>query len=248
MKFDIKPTQLPLFALLCGGIGALLRLWQYATGLDADRLLLAGHPAGILVLVLTAVVIGLLFWFTRNLADQSKYKEQFPVSVLGALGAFAGAAGLLLTSMIELIRQEVPFAPLLGLLGIAAAAGLTFTGLCRLKGLRPNFLFHTLVCVYFALRLISSYQDWSADPQLHDYCFQLMATVCAMLFSYHRAALDIRHTARRPLILLGLMGSFFSLLATVASAAPLLYVGLACWMLTNMGTLASPVPSREEEN
>jgi membrane protease YdiL (CAAX protease family) len=70
-------------------------------------------------------------------------------------------------------------APLVGLMGIAAAAALAFTGLCRLKGLRPTFLFHTLICLNFVVRLISHYQIWCADPQLQDYCFQLLGTVCA---------------------------------------------------------------------
>ena len=247
MKIDLKFNQLPLLTLLCGGIGALLRLWQYGTGLDEDGLLLSGHPAGILALVLTAVVIGLLVWFTRNFVSQSKYSQQFPASTYGGVGTFTGAAGLLLTATVELVRQEVSFPLLTGLLGIAAAAALAFTGLCRLKGLRPNFLFHTVVCLYFVLRLISRYQTWSSDPQLHDYCFQLLATVCAMLFAYHRAALDMKTGERRRLVVLGLLGSYFCCLAVVESDAILLYLGLAAWMITNLGALDFPDDTPAEE-
>ena len=63
MKFDLKYNQLPLFTLLCGGLGALLRLWLYGTGLDDEGLLVRGHAAGILVLILSALVIGSLIWF-----------------------------------------------------------------------------------------------------------------------------------------------------------------------------------------
>ena len=56
MKFDLKYNQLPLFTLLCGGLGVLLRIWLYATGLDDEGLLVTAHPAGILVLILTATV------------------------------------------------------------------------------------------------------------------------------------------------------------------------------------------------
>lgn len=247
MKIDLKVNQLPIFTLLCGGIGILLRLWQYGTGLGEDGLLLVGHPAGILVLVLSAAVAGVLIWFTRDFAGTAKYSCQFPVSTLGAAGAFISAVGLLLTATAELVRQDSPFALLTGVLGIATAAALAFTGLCRLKGLRPNSAFHTVVCLYFVLRLISRYQTWSSDPQLHDYCFQLLATVCAMLFSYHRAALDMKAEKRRHLVILGLLGSYFSCLATVQSEAILLYVGLAAWMITNLGTLDFPdeVPLEE---
>ncbi len=248
MKIDLKYNQLPLFAALCGGMGILLRLWQYGTGLDKDGLLRAGHPASILVLTLSVLVIGVLIWFTRGFAGSGKYSRHYPASPYGAAGAFAGAAGLLITAMVELVRRNGSFSLLSGLLGIAATAALTFTGLCRLKGLRPHFLFHTVVCLSVVLRLINRYQGWSSDPQLHDYCFQLLATVCIMLFSYHRAVLDTKSISRRRLVLLGLLGSYFCLLSVVASDGILFYAGMAGWMLTNLGSLDQPKDAPAEES
>ena len=237
MKFDLKVNQLPLFTLLCGGMGTLLRIWLYATGLDDDGLLISAHPAGILVLILAALTVGLLLWFLRHFHTQGKYTRQFPSSVWGAVGAFACAAGILLTVMTALVRREAAVSLISGILGIAAAAAMAFAGLCRLKALRPSFLFHTVICLFFVLRLISQYQTWSADPQLHDYCFQLLATVSAMLFAYHRAALDLKCGDRRPLVTIGLLGSFFSCLSLVATTDILFYAGLAVWMVTNLGQL-----------
>lgn len=242
MKFDLKYNQLPLFTLLCGGIGILLRLWLYGTGLDADGLLISAHPAGILVLILTVLTAGLLLWFLRHFRTHGKYSRQFPVSVWGAVGAFAGAVCLLLTAMVELIKQESPLSVIVGLLGIAAAASLAFTGLCRLKSLRPSFLFHTVICIFLILQLIRRYQLWSADPQLHDYCFQLLSSVSSMLFSYHLAALDLKCENRRPLVTVGLLGTFFCCLSLVATDAPLFYGGLAAWMVTNLGELNISAP------
>ena len=68
MKINLKINQLPLFTLVCGGLGALLRLWLYGTGLDSDGLLVANHPAGILVLVLSVAVAGILLWLMRDFA------------------------------------------------------------------------------------------------------------------------------------------------------------------------------------
>ena len=248
LKFDLKYNQLPLFTLLCGGIGALLRLWLYGTGLDDEGLLVAAHPAGFLVLILTGLVLGLVIWFLRHFHAHGKYTRQFPVSVWGAVGAFAGAAAILLTAMVELIRRETSLSLMTGLLGIAAALCLAFTGLCRLKALRPNFLFHTVICLSLVLRLISHYQIWSADPQLHDYCFQLLATVSAMLFAYHRAALDLKSENRRPLVTIGLLGVFFCCLSLVASDAALYYGGLAAWMVTNLGDMNITAKTPGEDN
>ena len=247
MKIDLKYNQLPLFTLLCGIVGALLRLWLYSAGMDHEGLLETGHPAGVLVLILTALVIGALLWFLRNFSTQDKYHHQFPASIWGSVGAFAAGIGVLLASMLELIQQGSALFLPTSLLGIGAAAALAFTGLCRIKGLRPNFLFHTLVCLFFVLRLISRYQTWSADPQLHDYCFQLLATVCAMLFSYHRAALDLKSGNRRPLATVGLLGTYFCCLSVVNSDGMLFYAALAAWMVTNLGELETSRPASGED-
>ena len=248
MKINLKYNQMPLISLLCGILGALLRLWLYATGIDESGLLVPVHFAGILLSLLCLATVGITLWVCRKFPGQGKYSGQFPASTQGGIGAFAGGVCLLLTSMLELVRREAFFSVLTGVFGIVATAALLFTGLCRLKGLRPHWGFHSVVCLYFVIRLIGRYQVWSSDPQLSDYCFQLLATVCAMLFSYHRAALDMKATRRRRMVILGLLGGFFCCLSVTASDTPLLYAGLAVWMLTNLGTLDFNDPIPAEEN
>lgn len=242
MKIDFKSNWLILLTLLCGLVGLLLRAWLYGSGLGEDNLLAANHIAGILVVILSVAAAVALLLLTRNCSTRGKYADAFPACPIAAVGSFVGAAGILITSMIDLIRKDVSFAPVLGLLGIIAGAALVFTGYCRLKGRRPSFLFHTMVCLYFMLRLISLYQGWSADPQLHDYCFQLLAIVCIMLYAYHRAAQDLKVAPRRQLVLYGLLGAYFCCLSLVRSDAIWLYAGMAVWMLTNLGTLKSAPP------
>jgi len=124
---------------------------------------------------------------------------------------------------------------------------MVMTGLCRFKGMRPNFLFHTVICLFFVVWLISRYQSWSADPQLHDYCFQLLATVCAMLFGYHRAALDLKSGNRRALVTVGLLGTYFCCLSVAASDSALFYAAIGAWMVTNLGVLDIPAPASGED-
>lgn len=240
MKTSPKFHWLSLLTLLCGGIGILLRSWLYGTGLDSSNLLSSTHPAGYLVLVLSLGTALALFLFTRRCTAQRKYSELFPASVAGGAGTWAGAVGILLTAIIALVRKDGTAAILTGFAGILAAAALVFVGLCRMKGRRPGYYFHTVVCVYFLLRLITSYKSWSSDPQLHDYCFQLLATVCIMLYCYHRAALDWRPGSPRAMVLLGLLGVYFCCLSLVRSDAPFLYAGTGVWMLTNLGSPAPP--------
>lgn len=243
---NFNSKQLPLFTLLAGGLGILLRMWLYGTGMDGEGLLSASHPAGYLVLILTFAVIGVLFWLIRGCAGKEKYSLHFPASVMGCAGAMAGAGGLLITAMIDLIRRDTALALITGFVGIAATAALAIVGYCRLKGRRPGLAYHAALCVYFILRLIGRYQLWSSDPQLHDYCFQLLATVCAMLFSYHWAALDMKPTARKRLSLLGLLGVFFCCLSLVRSDNVLFYLGLGSWMITNLGSLEAAETASQE--
>ena len=244
MNLSLKPKYLNFLILGASAAAFALRKTLYAFGFDGRGLLVENHPAALALWGLTAVVAVLLILFA--LRPQGGAVTIAPR--LGAAGAFAAAAGVLINAMAELARREVPMAPLVGLLGIAAAAALAFTGLCRLKGLRPTFLFHTLICLNFVVRLISHYQIWCADPQLQDYCFQLLGTVCAMLFAYHRAALDMKGGNRRTLVIMGLLGSYCCCLSVVASDAPTLYAGLAAWMITNLGTLASATEESAEGN
>lgn len=247
MKNNLKPYLLPLIAIASGGVGALLRVWLYATGLDQDNLLLSSHPAGYLVLLLSVAVLAALFLLTLRWDGQGKYADHFPPSIIGAVGTFLAAASLLVAAMIDLIQKANTLAILSGIFGTAAAAALVFTGYCRLRGHRPSFIFHILVCLYFLLRLIVQYQSWSSDPQLHDYCFQLLATILLMLFSYHRSALDLKITSRRRLVLLGLWGTYFCCLSVVQSEAPWLYIGMGIWMITNLGALQLPQPEPDLE-
>lgn len=247
MKLNLKSNHLLYLTAACGAMGALLRAWQYSTGLDEENLLSPAHPAGILVFIFSVAVIATLFWFTRGATARAKYARQFPASPIAAAGAFCGAAGLLVTAMITLVRREESFYFITGIVGILAAGALVFTGFCRLKGRRPSFVFHTTVCVYFIFRLLSRYQNWSADPQLHDYCFQLLATVCAMLFSFHRASLDLKVTHRRRLMLLGLAGGYFGCLSLVYTDAFWLYLGTSAWMLTNLGSVKTAFPAQTQQ-
>lgn len=234
---NFNSKWLPYAALLAGGVGALLRLWLYGTGLDGEDLLSTHHPAGYLVLILTLAVIAAGIWQIRFCAGREKFSHHFPASAVGCAGAMAGSFGLLITAMVDLIRRDTSLALISGFVGIVAAAALAMVGWCRLKGRRPGLAYHSVLCVYFILRLISRYQLWSSDPQLHDYAFQLLATVCAMLFSYHWAALDMQPRSRKRLSLLGLLGVYFCCLSLVRSDGALFYLGLGAWMLTNLGSL-----------
>ena len=236
-----KRFLLPGLAVAAGLVGLLLRLWLYGTGLEENNLLRASHPARYLLPVLGLVFGVTALLLTRRERQSMPYGRRFPRSLIAALGSWIFAVGLLLASMTDLVRRDNALNTLTGLLGVLAAAGLIWVGLLRMQGKRPAALPHAAVCLFLVARLISRYQGWSADPQLQDYCYQLLSLVCLMLYSYHRSALDYSDGSGRAVHLTGLLSIYCCLLATVRSDDRWFYLCAAAWVLL------STLPASREE-
>lgn len=243
MKNVFKPTRLPLLILCAGGIGLLLRIWLLSTGVDDKGLLVSGHPAEILLWLLTAAVAAGLLYLTKDLVEAGKYRFNFPASDIGGIGAFLAAGGIGITALVELIGQSGTFSVVVGLLGLLMVPTLIFLGRCRQKGLRPAPVFHTVLSLYLMLRLIGFYRHWSSDPQLQDYCFQLLATVCLMLAVYQHAAFDAGIGRRRPCAFFSLAAVYFCCLSLTDWAGIPFFLGTGAWMVTNLCSLI-PMPGR----
>jgi hypothetical protein len=249
MKKYLNPDLLPLVVLGCGMIGMLLRLWQHLGGVEESDLLIPGHISGVLLLILSVLVILLILVFTLPLRQGSKYRYNFPVSTPGCVGAGVAAIGVLITAFWDLARNPDGITTLAGVLGLMAAGSLCVLSLCRLRGQQPNMLFHICVTVYLMLRLICQYRIWSGDPQIINYCWSLLASVCVTLSCYQSAAFDGNLGARRPHAFFHLAALYFCCLSLIGEHDPGFYLALAVWMFTDICRL-TPMPrmfSREEE-
>lgn len=247
MKQHLKPASLPYLIAGAGILGALLRVWLLTGGTDEKGLLKAGHPSQILLWILTATAILLLIWLTRDLVKAPKYSFNYPASLYGAVGAWIGAAGILLNTVEEMNRGGDLLLAINTVLGIASAAAIVYIGLCRRKGQPVSVLFHCLVCVYMMVHLVCLYRQWSSDPQLQDYCFQLLCVVCLVLSLFQRASFDAAMGNRRLLVLYHLGAVYFGLLAIPGSGSPFFYLGTGIWMLTDLCSLKPLVRVRRPQ-
>lgn len=195
MKLKIK--YLPVFTLVCGLVGFLLRLWLFGTGIDEKGLLVASHPANALTFILTGITLAAIFLAVRKLPKVRSHKKLFPASLTALLGCIPAAAGILLTAWHELQLKQDMITTVTLVLAILAAVALVLLGIGRKKGLRPNFLMQTVLTVYLMFHLVSQYRLWSSEPQLQVYCFQLLASVCLMLCVFHGTILDTQVGSRR---------------------------------------------------
>lgn len=242
MKSNKKSQQLKLLTICSAAAATALRAAHYAFGTDGRGLLVTGHWSVIGLWAVSVVFFLSLLLLGRDIKNPTRSTESASSSWAAAAGCFALAAGLAITTL----RQfEIPFLTtdlLFCALGLLVAIGLLVAGIFRLSGKKLYFLIHAALCLYFTLRMIIQYRNWSADPQLQDYGFYLCAHAAIMFASYHQAALDAGMGDLRALWISSLGAAYLCCAAIPHSSDALLMGCCAIWALTNPAAL--PVRKR----
>ena len=246
MSKYMKPYNLPIMVLATGILGLLLRLWLHSSADSSTGLLAANHPASFLLWALTLAVVAAIVWVSRDLKCAPRYKFNFPPFLPGAVGCLLGAVSIGISAVSEWIQYPDTLTVVASLLGILSTAALLFLADARRKGSRPSLLYYGVICLYFMFRLVSQYRHWSADPQLMNYCFPLLASVCLMLSAYHNAAFLAKQGNRRMHTIFHLCAVYFCFLSLLGSDNFLFYLGTGIWMVTNLCNL-TPMRRREAE-
>lgn len=241
MSLAVKPNYLKYAAFGAGVLGLTFRAVLFATGLDEKGLLVAGHWADTAVWLLTAAVIGAIFFALRRCTGPEAYGDAFPASIFRAIGCLVAACGFLLTD--SSLVSSAKMAAAEPVLRILAAAAMVAVAYCRFRGKKPSFLLHGVVCLYLALRMVCRYQVWSSDPQLQDYAFFLGAHVALMLSCYQLAAFDTSSGNHKALWHWGLGAIYLCLTALPGSEEPFFLLCCALWMLTSLSSL-TPAPCK----
>ncbi len=210
-----------LFFGVTGAAGAAsLALHRYMMEhcVDARGLLLDGNLPGRLLWVVGIAFAVFLVLALRTIGGNGSYEDNFPRCLLsGSLLLAAGAAMLWAIPGLELGTGE----PIPGSVGLSllvqsitgtavrylpwlAALSMLVLGVFRLAGKRPWPVFGGVICLFYMLMLVTNYRLWSADPQLQDYAYQLLAGVLLMLCAFHRTCCDAGIIQRRKLLATGL--------------------------------------------
>ena len=237
MKINLKPQKLKILILAMGAVGFLLRVLLYTTGIDEKGLLLTNHWSAIAQWILTAAAAAALILLTRSIQGSQRYADAYPVSNPGGFGCFAAGAAFLISSIGSISECFTNLDTAVMVLGFVSAAAMVAVGLCRLLGAKPFFLFHGVVCLYLALRMVGQYRHWSSDPELLDYCFYMGANVALMLSSYQLAAFDSGLGNHRKLWLSGLCAVYLCCLALIGGREPLFTALCGGWIFTNLTNL-----------
>jgi hypothetical protein len=253
MKKLLKPATLPWFVLVTGGIGIALRFWLLS-GIDNKGLLKEGHPAAILLWILTAITAGVVICGCLPVVQANKYTYNFPANLPGAVGEGVLAASILVTGILSAAGSSGFLSVATAIVAFLSVPILLLCGFYRWKGTKPLFLLHGFVCVFWILRLISLYRNWSPEPQLQSYIFQLLANIFMMLSCYQRTAFDTGSGNRRTHAITHLATVFFCCLSIVGNRDWYLYIACVLWAITNLCRLtpmpkkASPAPKGDENH
>lgn len=244
-------------AALAAGFSSLgLHRYMMANYIDAKGLLIAGNlPGRLLMLVGVGFTLTLLLMLWK-LGGDGSYADIFPRDPVS--GLLMIAAGITLTlSMPGLHWSSLPSAaPVTPLVSFwekfftgcmtampwLAAVSMVTLGLCRILGRKGWFSFGGVICLFYILTLVSNCRLWSADPQLQDYAFQMLACVALMLAGYYRAAADAGIIRRRMLAFSCFAACFLCVVSLSDPQTPVYYGACGLWALSSAGFL-EPVHS-----
>ena len=240
MKAHLKSNYIPLVILGAGLLGAALRSILYAVGFDEKGLLRPGHPLHILCWVLVLAVPVFLAVSLRKLDGSDRYEDNFPAAPQGLSAVILTTLWFLSNAFSALDQISDKFDLLAAVFGFLAVPCFAYTGYCRIKGKRPHFLFHTVVCLFFAMDLVCHYRRWSGDPQFADYCFQLFACIFLLLTAYQHTAFDVDMGRRQAYLFCSLMAAFLCILSFAGPGDTFFYFGGAVWTISGLCPLALP--------
>lgn len=236
MKF-LNPKNLPLMITFAGLIGFIIRILSLWGGADEAGLYPPAPVAWIALWVLTAVVALLIIFTTKPLSEPVKYNQNFPASPVSAVGTLLGAVAVALAGWSSFAGSADALALLTGILGMVGGVLLVMAAYCRLKGIKVNFLYHIIPCLFLALHTFNQCKNWSNVPQIGPFLFTCLFQLCAMLAIYQLCAFDVELGKRRASLFWSLMATYFCLLALPSSEDVLFCGCIAIWMLTNLCSL-----------
>ena len=233
MKNRTNCKYLPAFTALLGIAGFALRWLLYSLTVDNRNLIPLWHPLEIGLWIVTAAAVLLIVFQIRKLRHPHNDANRFRPAPLAAAGSLVLAGGILAAvlgdglqlSDMEMVRD---------LLGIVATLAMVAVTVYRWRGLEPFFLLHGVVCVFFALHMVTCYQSWSSNPQLMDYVFTLFSCIGLMLFAFYHGCLEAGMGKLRLLPAVGLLTTYCCIVALSGTEFTLLYLSGAVWTLTNL--------------
>jgi hypothetical protein len=234
MKKYLHPTNLPILVPIAAILALALRLWTMGDGADSAGLYAPQPIAWVLLWIVTGATMALIYHLTRRLKNPGRYGDNFPASILGAVGCALGGLGILSSALTTFPTAKDLLATLTAVLGLISAAALIWSAVVRYTGGKPHFCVHAIPCLYFALRIFNCCRHWSNVTQTGVFLFQFLASICVMLAAYQLCCFDVNLGNRRSSLLWSLASVYFCVLALPMGEDIFFYGGMVLWRMVNL--------------
>lgn len=214
-------SKLPLFTGLCAGLGLLcllIRQWMLGDAPDEKGLLAAGHPGIVLSWLLLAAAVCVLC-----LALRQRQVYHFSPTSLSAVGMVFSTVGYGITAWQLLSTRAQTLAVLAGAFAALSALCALLLAFAMYRRLRLHPFVYCPAVLFLMLFLICRYQQWSSEPELQRYLFQMLSVVALMFTAYHRAALESDKKGVRSYLLFSRAAIFCCIAAIPGSLYGMLY-------------------------
>lgn len=229
MKQFPKTELMSVVSVVFGIVGLVMQNWLCKSA-DFQGLLIPGHFATGLSIVLLLVVAAGNLLILEDVKTGGEYARLFPKSIAAAVGSFIGAAGILFSAFSFVGNGILPL--LVTGLGILSAIALGYAGYCRLVGKPSSSLLFAAMAVFLIFRTLASCQVWTAEVQVQTFLFPLLAHLSLLLATYYRAALGADLKNCRQYMFFRQIAAFCCLLSSVWGE-PVFFLSCAILLVTD---------------
>ena len=227
MKQFTKPLNSAIIFALSGVAAMLLRFWLLSAGIDDRGLLVTNHLGCILSCIL-CIGLPVAFFVLLRKAEMS---VGFTSTPLSAAGYFAMTIGLGVAAWKLISSTTLVLHLAAGIFGIVGAICALVAGIYAIRGFKTHPLFFCPGALFFAFFLFCRYQQWSGEPEMQRYVFQLLAAAFSMISLYQRSALCVNMTTGKGYLLWSRTAVLLCLAAIPGSQIPALWLAMAVFFL-----------------
>lgn len=236
-----------IVTILAAAAAYFLRLNQLQNMYDETGRVIDGAGSGPLTWLCVVMVLAFAVyaWFLR---PRKKYSALTGKGLGLLVCTLAAALGLLLGCVAMVRELEYEYDLLLAAGGIVTAICWVIVALDRCRGRKLHAALFMIPALFYAIRLILDFRNWSRDPAILDYCFDLLALICIMCATFHLGGFCFDAGKRR-------ITAFFCCCGIVFGAAAIaggrmreiaMTGGAMLWLAANLWVLLRPARKRQE--
>jgi len=196
--------------------------------------------------VAMVILFAVYAWLLRPRKKQQALSSRDPLVLVCTVAA---AVGMVLGCVAMIRELENDYDLLVAAGGMITAICWVVVALDRYRGRTLPALLFMIPTLFYAIRLILDFRNWSRDPMILDYCFDLLVLICIMCATFHLGGFCFDKGGRRLSVFYCCCGIVFGAAAIAGGRLRELAMtgGAMLWLAGNLWVLLRPGRKRQEE-